>query len=444
MNQVVKYGELSNLTHSRWIKLAVYMILVSFFYNLPVMGYSLTGDNELRLFDFAGVLILYLYIKNYNKILYLIRKEKTLLYVYYFLIWCNIMWFSTLVFSFVLNRPLKSLQSLLYLYHFWTFYLGSVFLVIFIQNLKQLRQMVTVTLVLGAITALIVILQNFNIVPFLWSAEYQRVYGFLSGTLGPNKIVLGMTCFFVAVLGIGILNEKNVKINRLLTIITIGIALLTLIISGSRTTYVALGIFLSVYFIFRTKSFIYSGIFISIIAFILISVNLGVVEKAIEVYEHRVTGKIKNPDDIKEANIDELYEDLGSGRKGLSVMYIDYLLEKPYIIPFGVGFNNRLMIGSSAHNMYLSVVNELGIVGMFLYFRWLFFPLFIQIKYFKNLKVVLIGLTLSMAVTLLFGEHLYVYRPLFGLLGLYMFIVTILLSPHYTLKGQIKTNGEDK
>lgn len=436
MEQKAKYEEMSHLTHSRWIKLSVYILLFSFFYNLPVMGYSITGDNELRLFDFAGVIILYLYIKYRNDILYLIKKEKTLLYIYYFLIWCNVMWFSTFIFSFFLDRPLKALQSLLYLYHFWTFYLGSVFLVLLIQDLKQLRNLVTVVLILGAITALIVILQNFNIVPFLWSAEYERVYGFLSGTLGPNKIVLGMTCFFIVVLGIGVLNEKNVKVNRLLTIISMGITLLTLIMSGSRTTYVALGVFLSVYFIFKTKSFIYSGVFITIIAFILISIDLGVVEKAIEVYEHRVIGKIKNPDDIKEANIDELYEDLGSGRKGLSLMYIDYLLEKPYIIPFGVGFNNRLMIGSSAHNMYLSIINELGLVGMFLYFRWLFYPMFIQIKYFKNFKVVLMGLILSMGVTLLFGEHLYVYRPLFGLLGLYMFVTTILLSPHYILKNR--------
>lgn len=53
-----KYPQLKNLTYSKWVKYAVYSLLVSFFYNLPVMNYSVTGDNELRLFDFVGVLII--------------------------------------------------------------------------------------------------------------------------------------------------------------------------------------------------------------------------------------------------------------------------------------------------------------------------------------------------------------------------------------------------
>ena len=48
--------------------------------------------------------------------------------------------------------------------------------------------------------------------------------------------------------------------------------------------------------------------------------------------------KLKKPSAIKEGRVDELYEDLGSGRKGLSLLYIEYLFENPYVIPFGVGF----------------------------------------------------------------------------------------------------------
>lgn len=433
-----KYKAFENLTYSKWVKYAVYMLLFSYFYNLPVMNYSITGDNELRLFDFAGILLIYIFLKHKEDIRFVILNENTLRYGYYLLLWCNVMWFSTLVFSIGLGKFVKALQSLLYLYHFWTFFLGAVILVLYIQDLKQLKRLVTIAFIIAFVTFLIVILQNFNIIPFLWSDEYLKAYSFLSGTLGPNKIVLGMTCFLVFALGIGVLNDERVKINKIITAFTIAISLITLIMSGSRTTYVALGVFLFVYAIFKTKSFLNSIIVFSVLGLVLASLNIGVFEKAMEVYEHRVINKIKNPKDIEEANVDELYEDLGAGRKGLSIMYVEYLLEKPYIIPFGVGFNNRLMIGSSAHNMYLSVINELGLVGMFLYFRWLLYPIFVDLNFFKNLKVVLIGLTLAMAVTLLFGEHLYVYRPLFGLLGLYFFVTTILLSPHYILN--INTN----
>lgn len=372
-----KYPEFKNLTYSKWVKYTVYSLLVSFFYNLPVFNYSITGDNELRLFDFVGILIIYIYLKHRKQIIILINKEGTFRYAYYLLLWCNVMWFFTLIFSFGLGKPVKALQSLLYLFHFWSFFLGAVLLVFYIQDLKQLKKIVTATFVLAFITFFIVILQNFNIVPFLWSDEYLKAYGFLSGTLGPNKIVLGMTCFLILTLGLGVLNDKKVKINKYITIITISIALITLVISGSRTTYVALGVFLFVYSIFKTKSFFYTIALFGVFGLFISLLNIGVIEKAVEVYEHRVINKIKNPNDIKEGNVNELYEDLGAGRKGLSIMYIEYLIENPYIIPFGVGFNNRLLIGSSAHNMYLSIVNELGLVGMFLYFRWLLYPVFV-------------------------------------------------------------------
>lgn len=434
MNQAAKYEELSDLTHSKWLHLGVYMLLASFFYNLPVLNYSITGNNELRLFDFAGVVIIYVFLKNYGKIMYLINKEKSLRYMYYLLMWSNLMWFSTLAFCIGYGRTIKALQSILYLYHFWTFFLGTVFFIIMIQDLKYLKRAVSVTLVFGCITFLIVLLQNLGIIPFLWSIEYKKAYNFLSGTLGPNKIVLGITSLLLFTIALGVLNDKNVKISKVLSIVTIVLSLLTLVISGSRTSYVGLGIVLMVYLVFQTKNFLYSLIGFVLISMVLTTLNTGVLDMAVEVYEHRVVGKIKNPNDIKEANVDELYEDLGSGRKGLSIMYMEYLIENPVYIFFGSGFNNRLLLGSPAHNLYLSLIYEMGIVGFFLYFRWLFYLMFIPLKEFKNMKVALIGLVLAMAVTLFFGEHLYIYRPLFGLLGLFLFSATILLSPHYVLK----------
>lgn len=41
-----KYPEFKNLTYSKWVKYAVFLLLISFFYNLPVMNYRVTGNNE--------------------------------------------------------------------------------------------------------------------------------------------------------------------------------------------------------------------------------------------------------------------------------------------------------------------------------------------------------------------------------------------------------------
>ena len=378
-----------------------------------------------------------------QQIISIIKTEKTFLYLHYLLQWATFSLIFTFIFSIALGKFKWGLQSTLYIFHFWVFYLAAVYLRILIVDKEQLKKVVSYCLIFSIITFVIVILQNFEVVPFLWSDAYLIGYNFLSGTLGPNKIVLGMTCFFVFTLSIGLFNDKRVKINKALPILSAGVSFLTLIMSGSRTSYLALIIFLSIYLITKTKSFIKSSFFLIGMLFLLSIFNSDVLEKTMQVFENRVEKKIKNPKALENADVESLYEDLGAGRKGLSVMYVEYLLEKPYIIPIGIGFNNRLIIGSSAHNMYLSIINELGLLGFFLYFRWLVYHLFIKINHFPHLQSTMHGLVLAMIITLFFGEHLYVYRPLFGLFGLFMFVTTILLSPNYIIKYESDNNKKN-
>ncbi|OWP84678.1 hypothetical protein BWK59_04175 [Flavobacterium davisii] len=329
-----------------------------------------------------------------------------------------------------MDKVLWFIQSVLYLYHFWIFYLTAVFLSILITDLKFLRYIVSFILFLSIISFVIVILQNINIIPFLWSDKYLVSYhGFLSGTFGPNKIVVGISAFFIFVFSLGLINDKRVSINMILLIGAITTSLLAIGLSGSRTTYVAVLVFMFYYALRNTTKFFISGILLVLIIVGGSFYNSDVLNKISETFEKRVENKIKNPKILREGNVNELYEDLGSGRKGLSLEYIYYLLEKPYIIPFGIGFNNRLIIGFSAHNIYLSLINEVGVVGLFLYFRWLFSIVSIRLKPFIQLEHALKGIAIAMIVTLFFGEHLYVYRPLFGLFGLFFSIVILLSSP---------------
>ena len=79
--------------------------------------------------------------------------------------------------------------------------------------------------------------------------------------------------------------------------------------------------------------------------------------------------------------------------------------------------------------IYLSLINEVGLVGLFLYLRWIFSFLWIRMRQFTQLEIALKGLVFAMIVTLFFGEHLYVYRPLFGLVGLFLVVTVLLFSP---------------
>ena len=90
--------------------------------------------------------------------------------------------------------------------------------------------------------------------------------------------------------------------------------------------------------------------------------------------------------------------------------------------------------GQSAHNMYLQVIKETGLVGFVLYFGWLIMYLFIKFDDLKEFSWVLKGLVWSMLVTLFFGEHLYIYRPLFGLLGFFLLVCSILMSSLHKIK----------
>lgn len=443
-SKLIDFNNLINhMSDKRFVKLSVYLMLFSYFYNLPVLNYSLTGNNEFRLYDIVGFFLIYCVYSNKTLIITVINNFRFLKTLFHFLIWATFTVFFTFIYSLYVGNLVWGIQSTLYLFHFWSFFITAVFLFILVQDLVFLKNIVSVCLILAIITFFVVILQNFNIIPFLWNDIYKVSYhSFLSGTLGPNKIVLGMTCLFMFVFSIGLFNEKRVKINSVLLIITISISLITLILSGSRTTYVGLGAFAVYYFIKDFLKFFISIILLSMVFLAVSFANTEIFTKLTDVYEYRVTNKVKDKDSFKEARIDELYEDLGSGRKELSYMYLESLLEKPFIIPFGAGFNNRLVTKeSSAHNIYLSLINETGLVGLFLYLSWFLSFLRIRLPNFAQLEVAFHGLILAMLVTLLFGEHIYVYRTSFGLTGLFLFITVIFASPlHHIIVDKPKIN----
>ncbi|GAL71407.1 hypothetical protein [Jejuia pallidilutea] len=49
-----------------YVKVALVLMVVSYFYNLPALTYSAIGQNELRLYDLAGLVILFIVYNNLN------------------------------------------------------------------------------------------------------------------------------------------------------------------------------------------------------------------------------------------------------------------------------------------------------------------------------------------------------------------------------------------
>jgi hypothetical protein len=405
------------------------LMIFSYFYNLPVLFYSAKGDNELRLYDLLGVFVFYIFIQNFKFYYIVIKKIDVFKWLYYFVLWCSFSIILTFLFS-VFNDKLSSFfQSVLYLYHLWVFFITSILFYVISFNKNRLKLFVYLLLIFSTLSCLVIVLQNFSIIPFLWSDIYYKGYaGFLSGTLGPNKIVTGMFSLIMSIFAIGLVFNKKIEINKVFVILVIFINLYVLLLSGSRTSYVGLLVFIVFFSFYKTGGFVFFSISIgSFFAFFIMS-NPGLYEKMNDVISNRVINKIEDDQDIENANVGKLYEDLGAGRGRLSMNYINYLGNYPEVIPFGMGFNNRITKGFSAHNMYLNIIKELGLVGFVLYFGWLLKYLQISFKNYSGYALALKGLILSMLVALFFGEHLYIYRPLFAILGLFLIVVNALIS----------------
>lgn len=408
----------------------VYGIIFSYFYNLPVIKYSVTGDNEFRIYDVLGIFILYNYFKYFPLINFVIKKVLIFKLLRRFMIWGCITMILTLFFHIIYDKLLSFLQVVLYMYHFWVFYLTAVFFYIFCLDKKNAKNIIYFILVLSIASCTLIILQNLGIVNFLWSEAYNNAYeGFLSGTLGPNKIVTGMTSLFVLSLCFGLLLEKHYTINKLFVFFVLFINIYIIIVSGSRTTYVGL-IVIGLFFALRSPlRFIISVSFLSFLFVFALSSNPALQKTLDDTLQKRIFGKTKVFEN-EDSELTDAYEDLGAGRDKLTKNNFTYLLENPMIVPFGTGFVNHFnkTYGKSAHNMYLQSIRETGLVGFFLYFGWLVSYLFIRFDKFNGFSIALQGLIYAMLITLFFGEHLYIYRPLFGLLGLFLIITSIFVS----------------
>lgn len=408
----------------------LYGFLFSYFYNLPVIKYSIKGDNEFRLYDVLGFFLLYFFYKHYQLMDSVIKKVFIFKILRFFLYWSSFTILISLCF-YILNDAITSfLQVLLYMYHFWIFYIAAVSFYIFCLDKKVMKIGIYIILLLSIISCIIVMLQNIGIIDFLWNDEYLKAYGgFLSGTLGPNKIVLGMTSVLVFSLSLGILLERHISVNKIVLSSCILLNVYIIIVSGSRTTYVALLIILLFFAIRSPLRFIIVSSFFSFLLTVSLSYNPDLYKSLEDTLDNRIFAKTKI-DEGEDADVGELYSDLGSGRDKLTRGNAIYLLDNPQVIPFGAGFMNRFnkAPGQSAHNMYLQVIKETGLVGFFLYFGWLVSFLFIKFDRYKGFSLALNGLIIAMLVTLFFGEHLYIYRPLFAVLGLFLMVTSIFVS----------------
>ena len=118
--------------------------------------------------------------------------------------------------------------------------------------------------------------------------------------------------------------------------------------------------------------------------------------------------------------------------------------ERPWVIPFGGGINSfwiNIQVDSTAHNAYLTLIAEVGVLGLFLYLRWLWTSWREANRLSRNTRGArgrgssrfspsdMKALILAMAVSLFAGEIVSPVRPAFTFMGMLLFVYGVLTHP---------------
>jgi hypothetical protein len=420
---------LQKLVNNR-IYLLLFLGVISYWYNLPILYYSVLGNNEIRLYDLVFFFLLINFIKQFRtKYQVLLRLNKSLKYFYEFCLFCTFSTVITLFSCVILGRMVWFLQTFLYLYHLWGFFVVAITFM-GIEDDNSSKFFINTYLVCAVIAQVIILMQVAGIMPILWKEIYVKAYGDknFTGTLGPNRVCPSMSIFYSFALSFFLLanaDKFKTMLPKLLASIILILSPVVVIMTSSQTSTYSLFLFIliNVVVIIRKPIFL-----IGIVLLILVGSIFApafIVQRVNYVIEDRITTKLKGEED----DLNDYYESLGSGRAEiLAASYQKVLDNLPFLVT-GMGFNNRILFGqgSSAHNIYFSLLFEVGLFGLFFYLRWLFGCInpFTHIKK-KRLESIthlpILALIVVTLLSLIAGEHLYIYRPLFGLLGNFLLV----------------------
>ncbi|HYG35082.1 MAG TPA: O-antigen ligase family protein [Clostridia bacterium] len=213
-----------------------------------------------------------------------------------------------------------------------------------------------------------------------------------------------------------------------------------IMVSGSRTAWSTFLVFIVVTF-FNRRLALPAMVFVGgVAAIFLATAPDALTDRGREMFEYRLSSKLER---VQGDEVLDHFQAVDAGRYKIWMSAITTFIEKPWVIPCGVGFigYNRLDTRGSAHNIFLTLIGELGVIGLFLYLMW-FRELWrrgndllikqrlrtgVRTHFFcpTGVKPLLACLSFS----LLGGEILYVYRPSFAFLGMFLFICAVMTHP---------------
>ncbi len=425
---------------SNWLTwLIAYGTILGYWCNLPIIKTGIFGGyNEFRIYDVTFSLLIFNLLVNENewrKMAQCLKSDSVLKPLFRFSLWASLMTVPTIITTVILSKLTFIGMTIIFLYHLWGFLLFGGFISVYFRG-RGYQKLLRWFLILSTSHLCIYYGQVSGVIGNLWPEVYQAAYGedSMSGTVGPNRITPGMMTLLGLVASVFVLLKPiQGRLVRSLAGMNVLLAFPAIIMIGSRTTFAALLIFIITFVFFHNIKLV--PLLLVLVPFL----GFGYRHLLGDDYKQRMernieynNAKLSRGGDISDLGVVDGFENLGNGRAGILKNYVPYLASHPYIIPFGSGFNNRLFASksgaASAHNIYLSLINEVGVVGLFLYFQWLVSYLkigrrFKRVKAARSTVPIMVSCVVAMLFSMFAGEHIYVYRPLFAIMGTFILVM---------------------
>jgi O-antigen ligase len=217
-----------------------------------------------------------------------------------------------------------------------------------------------------AVQALLIFGQGMGIVPNYWPEYWLTGYGTRPvGTLSPHHLQAGIVMILGVAMAATLLRHTRSWIIRAILVSLMAVMVMDTVFAGVRTAWVGLlGFFLAFFFIHRFRAL---GLFLAMTigaAAFTWAVSGWVGGSLEESFDERVTARLEAKG----------YEGLYGER---TVIYREWtpqaIARAPWILLVGTGFQNiRHYLGATgAHNNYLHVLLELGVLGFVVYLAFL-------------------------------------------------------------------------
>jgi hypothetical protein len=431
----------------------LFVLSLSYLYCLPLLRTGVVlgvTASEVRLYDLVFVVMfLFVLVPMLSQIF---KVWSSLSMAHKFLLYWLLLGILGLVIT-LITRENRFIIGMIRYFRFFSFSIVFVLGFMFIQNRKQLLILFDAMIICIALISVVGSLQGINIVPNLWP-DYYAIYsdfdgGYLStATLAPNHTHYSLIMAFGIIM---IISRFTISFRLSLLNVIYSLSLFpmlySMIASRGRSGWLVLGIYLVVNLILsrNIKGFVFGVLLVGGIG-IMFEGNIQAGNSSVQdilLYRSINTNKQlgKTALDIVDDEEKNWIERVDDNRWYIYQKSIENLLNNPQYLLIGAGFQNASRgignVALAAHNAYINVVAEHGLIGLFIYLSFLYYlyRFGAQAKNNANNKASYtmalnwICLFAGLLVANFFGEIIYPGRALFTFLGTFFIIAVLFLHP---------------